>query len=182
MLRPGYLELENGYAVTENGTLMIAVRTDMGNGMWPDDLSDNEGLTMHWQSRVKNITGGLDGILSSPPGELAPQPSLFSFLDELTAMLLNRYKLWNPVAHQYAWRYPNSLDWANKTYPERYFNTFSFIDEYLGNDAYKLTVAFIDPSELGFDPSEFAEHNIETMVVAHIHSGSKYTLFAKEGD
>ncbi|GAB1211216.1 hypothetical protein ATERTT37_000329 [Aspergillus terreus] len=104
MLRPGYLELENGYAVTENGTLMIAVRTDMGN------------------------------------------------------------------------------DWANKTYPERYFNTFSFIDEYLGNDAYKLTVAFIDPSELGFDPSEFAEHNIETMVVAHIHSGSKYTLFAKEGD
>lgn len=48
MLRPGYLELENGYAVTENGTLMIAVRTDMGNGMWADDLSDNEALTMHY--------------------------------------------------------------------------------------------------------------------------------------
>ena len=82
-----------------------------------------------------------------------------------------RYKLWNPVAHQYAWRYPNTLDWTNKTYAERYINTASFIDEYIGNDASKLTVAFIDPSKLGFDKSNWDAAGIETVVAAHIVSG-----------
>ncbi|KAE8357945.1 hypothetical protein BDV27DRAFT_164032 [Aspergillus caelatus] len=83
----------------------------------------------------------------------------------------SRYKLWNPIAHQYAWRYPNEWDWTNKAYAERYINTFTFIDEYLGADSSKLTVAFVDPSELNIDKSKWAEQGIETMVVARIAAG-----------
>lgn len=32
LTQPGYLQLENGWAVSDDNKLMIAVRTDMGNG------------------------------------------------------------------------------------------------------------------------------------------------------
>lgn len=32
LTRPGYLQLENGWSVAEDGTLMIAILTDIGNG------------------------------------------------------------------------------------------------------------------------------------------------------
>ncbi|PHH89952.1 hypothetical protein CDD83_4868 [Cordyceps sp. RAO-2017] len=84
----------------------------------------------------------------------------------------SRYKLWNPISHQYAWRHPNKMeDWKNKSLPERYIGTRSFIYEFLGKEASKLTVAFIDPKELGFEPSKFKQQNIEAVVVGHILAG-----------
>jgi hypothetical protein len=60
------------------------------------------------------------------------------------------------------------LDFKNKSYAERYYNTFSFIDEYIGNEHCKATVAFINPADLGFDKSEWAAQGIETVVVAKV--------------
>lgn len=34
------------------------------------------------------------------------------------------------MAHQYSWRHPETVEITNKSYAERYYNTFSFIDEY----------------------------------------------------
>jgi hypothetical protein len=76
-----------------------------------------------------------------------------------------RYKLWNPVAHQYAYRKPDSEDWSNKTYAERYWGMVSWIDEFVGNSAAKLSIEFIPPSELGVDTAKWAEAGIETMVI-----------------
>ncbi|RKL50679.1 hypothetical protein BFJ72_g132 [Fusarium proliferatum] len=119
LTQPGYLQLENGWAVSDDNKLMIAIRTDMGNGT------------------VK-------------------------------------YKLWNPVAHQYAYRMPNAIDWSNKTLPERYIGSYSWIDEFIGNFATKLTVNFVDPASIGFNISAFASQGIETIVTAHI-TGSGHT-------
>ncbi|CAG9990643.1 unnamed protein product [Clonostachys byssicola] len=79
-----------------------------------------------------------------------------------------RYKLWHPVAHQYAWRYPNVADWGNKTLPQRYIGSHSFINEFIGNFASKLTVNFVEPESIGFNTSAFASQGIEAMVVGHI--------------
>jgi hypothetical protein len=87
-----------------------------------------------------------------------------------------RYKLWNPVAHRYTWRHPDSVSWRGKTYAERYINTCSFIDEYIGDEASKLTIAFVDPADLGFDKAEFPEKNIETIVVGHVVPGGMVFL------
>ncbi|KNG82474.1 hypothetical protein ANOM_009533 [Aspergillus nomiae NRRL 13137] len=135
MSQPGYQEMENGYAVSLNGTVMLTARTEI-----PDINGEMYDWWFGWH------------LVESA-----------------------RYKLWNPVAHQYAWRYPNSLDWTNKTYAERYINTASFIDEYIGNDASKLTIAFIDPAKLGFDKSNWDAVGIETVVAAHIVTGAHVT-------
>ncbi|KAJ5306987.1 hypothetical protein N7508_006002 [Penicillium antarcticum] len=86
-----------------------------------------------------------------------------------------RYKLWYPTAHQYSWRHPEAVDIANKSFAERYYNTFSFIDEYIGGDHAKVTVAFIDPAELGIDKSKWPALGIETMIVARVGIGAHIT-------
>ncbi|KAJ5793085.1 uncharacterized protein N7503_009063 [Penicillium pulvis] len=86
-----------------------------------------------------------------------------------------RYKLWYPTAHQYSWRHPEVVDVTNKSFTERYFNTFSFIDEYIGGDHAKVTVAFIDPAELGIDKSKWPALGIETMIVARVGIGAHIT-------
>lgn len=86
----------------------------------------------------------------------------------------SRYKLWFPLAHRYAWRLPETLV-TNASAPtsSRYIGTHSFIDEYIGNSAAKLTVNFIDPAvELGFNTSSYASAGIETIVAGRLNSGS----------
>jgi hypothetical protein len=41
----------------------------------------------------------------------------------------------------------------------------SWIDEFVGNSAAKLSIEFIPPSELGVDTAKWAEAGIETMVI-----------------
>lgn len=67
------------------------------------------------------------------------------------------------------------MDVTNKSYTERYYNTFSFIDEYLGGDHGKITVAFIDPAELGIDKSKWPALGIEAMVVARVGIGGTFS-------
>ncbi|KAK8205117.1 hypothetical protein IWZ01DRAFT_485912 [Phyllosticta capitalensis] len=135
LTQPGYLQMESGWTVSLDGTLTIAVRTE---------IPEVTGEMIDWWFGWHQVDSA-------------------------------RYKLWNPVAHQYAWRFPEQLDWANKSYTERYIGTFSQIDEYLGQDANKFTIAFVDPNELGFDRSKFADHSIETVVVAQIILGRLFS-------
>ncbi|KAF5648446.1 phloretin hydrolase [Fusarium tjaetaba] len=131
LTQPGYLQLENGWAVTDDNKLMIAVRNDMGN-----------------------VTG-----------------DMYDWWFGWHLVDPQRYKLWHPVAHQYADRMPNAIDWSNKTLPERYIGSYSWIDEFIGNFATKLTVNFVDPATLGFNTSDYEPQGIETIVMAHITSG-----------
>lgn len=90
---------------------------------------------------------------------------------------MGRYKLWHPQAHQYTWRNPDELDITHKSsYAERYIGIFSFINEYLGSHCTDLTVAFIDPKELGIEKEKWPEMGIETMVCARIGTPGTYKL------
>ncbi|KAK8150736.1 hypothetical protein G3M48_009626 [Beauveria asiatica] len=68
-----------------------------------------------------------------------------------------RYKLWNPVAHQYAYR--------------RYIGMTSFIDEYVGNDAAQLSIQFLKPESLGFNVTAWPSQGIETIVAGRVKIG-----------
>ncbi|KAK1992602.1 hypothetical protein LX36DRAFT_715245 [Colletotrichum falcatum] len=129
--QPGYLGLENGWAVDDDGMLMISIRTDMNN-----------------------VTG-----------------DMYDWWFGWHLVDSQRYKLWHPLAHQYAYRVPNTVDFSNKTLPERYIGTYSWIDEYLGNNATKLTINFVDPTSVGFNTSAFDSQGIETIVTARINNG-----------
>lgn len=63
------------------------------------------------------------------------------------------------------------IDWSNKSLPQRYIGSYSFIIEYIGNDASKLTVNFVDPASVGFNTSAFDSQGIETIVVGKITTG-----------
>ncbi|KAF2166491.1 hypothetical protein M409DRAFT_66536 [Zasmidium cellare ATCC 36951] len=130
--RPGYDELENGWSITENGTLMIAVRSE---------IPQVTGQAYDWW---------------------------FSWHSVETA----RYKLWNPVSHQYSWREPQSRNWTGLSYQDRYINTTSYVDEYVGSNAAKLSIGFIEPESVGFDQSRWPELNIETIVVGQVLIGN----------
>ncbi|KAM3451112.1 hypothetical protein MY5147_009153 [Beauveria neobassiana] len=82
-----------------------------------------------------------------------------------------RYKLWNPVAHQYSYRVPVTEDWANATLKERYIGMTSFIDEYVGNDAAQLSIQFLNPESLGFNVTAWPSQGIETIVAGRIKIG-----------
>ncbi|KAM0148266.1 hypothetical protein ACHAQE_009905 [Botrytis cinerea] len=114
---PGYLQLENGWAISPNGTLMITVRS------------------------------------------------------EIPEVETQRYKLWNPVAHQYSYRTSYSENWSNETYAERCIGATSYIDEYVGNDAAKLNIEFVDPSSMGFNTTAWPELDIETIVIGKVLIG-----------
>lgn len=148
LVQPGYLEVENGY-VSDNGSYMITIRTDMGSG-------EDHYYLMPDMDRL---------LILTVTGEMYDWWFGWHLVDS------SRYKLWNPVAHQYAWRTPEKMDWANKTHAERYINAYSFIDEYIGAKSSKLTVQFVDPSELNIDKSKWAEQGIETMVVGNLVAG-----------
>jgi hypothetical protein len=70
-----------------------------------------------------------------------------------------------------------SEDWANKTYAERYIGSTSYIDEYVGNDAAKLSIEFVEPESLGFNTTAWPEQGIETIVIGKVLIGSKYLYF-----
>ncbi|KAK6838804.1 hypothetical protein RU639_000655 [Aspergillus parasiticus] len=129
--RPGYLSLENGFSIDEDGTVMIAVR-----------------------SEIREVTGDA-------------YDWWFGWHSVETA----RYKLWNPVAHQYTYRVPVTEDWTNATLKQRYIGTTSFIDEYVGNDASQLSIQFVDPASVGFNTTAWPELGIETIVVGKIRIG-----------
>ncbi|KAK0638095.1 Phloretin hydrolase [Lasiodiplodia hormozganensis] len=132
LTRPGYLQLENGWSLRSDGSLMIAIRTEMGN-----------------------VTG-----------------EMYDWWFSWHLVDSSRYKLWAPIAHRYAWRSPETLV-TNASAPtsSRYIGTYSFIDEYIGNNAGQLTVHFIDPAtELGFNTSSYASTGIETIVTGRLDS------------
>lgn len=54
-----------------------------------------------------------------------------------------------------------------KSYRQRYWNVTSFVDEFIGNTSYKLSIAFFDPSLLGFSTDNPAT-GVETLVAAFV--------------
>lgn len=56
---------------------------------------------------------------------------------------------------------------SQTTYRERYYNVTSFVDEYIGDSAQKLSIGFFDPSLLGFSVENPATE-VETIVTAFV--------------
>ena len=81
--------------------------------------------------------------------------------------------MWNPIAHQYSYRTPYSENWSNETYAERCIGATSYIDEYVGNDAAKLNIEFVDPSSMGFNTTAWPELDIETIVIGKVLIGGE---------
>ncbi|KAH6646899.1 hypothetical protein BKA67DRAFT_580859 [Truncatella angustata] len=129
--QPGYLQLENGWAISANGTLMITVRSEI-----PEVTGDQYDWWFGWHS-----------------------------------VETQRYKLWNPIAHQYSYRTPYSENWTNETYAERYIGATSYIDEYVGNDAAKLSIEFVEPESMGFNTTAWPDLGIETIVIGKVLIG-----------
>lgn len=154
--------MENGYAISSNGTLMIAVRSEIPQGKSAATNLPVQGccpdVFLTRLSQMHVVTG-------------EQYDWWFGWHSVETA----RYKLWNPIAHQYSYRTPDSIDWANRTYAERYIGATSYIDEYVGNDAAKLSIQFIEPESMGFNMSAWPELGIETVVVGKLFIGGKST-------
>ncbi|CAN8100489.1 unnamed protein product [Discula destructiva] len=130
MSQPGYLQMENGFTVNEDGTMTIAIRTEQ-----PPDLTGEQ--FDFWFSWHVNDT--------------------------------RKYKLWNPGAHQFAAidkQYIADVS-TSVPYRERYWGITSFVDEYIGDTAYKLSIAFFDPRILGFALEDSAS-GIETIVTGFV--------------
>ncbi|KAJ5613396.1 hypothetical protein N7510_006590 [Penicillium lagena] len=106
-----------------------------------------------------------NGYLKTPQG--AWMVACRTDMGQVTGEAYDWWFAWHSVESA-SWRHPETLDCTNKSYAERYYNTFSFIDEYIGNDHSKATVAFIEPADLGFDKSKWAAQGIETIVVARV--------------
>ncbi|KAI9927539.1 hypothetical protein ASPWEDRAFT_186877 [Aspergillus wentii DTO 134E9] len=112
---PGYSELENGFAVLEDGSMTLTIRSDVPSTMTGEMLD-------FWFSWHTNET--------------------------------SKYKIWNPTAHQYAAINPLPHEKASRpSYRDRYINVTSFVDEYIGNTPYKLSIGFVDPASMGFSTS-----------------------------
>ncbi|VUC29448.1 unnamed protein product [Clonostachys rosea] len=126
-------------------------------------------FSKYWNPVMKQISEEVQkGITESPFASKLVTGDMYDWWFGWHLVDPQRYKLWHPLAHQYAWRYPSVADWRNKTLPERYIGSYSFIDEFIGNFATKLTVNFVDPASIGFDTNAFASQGIETIVVGHI--------------
>ncbi len=75
-----------------------------------------------------------------------------------------RYKLWHPDAHVHA-------QWETRP-PEgtigrdRYINSISIVDEYLGSDLGRFRIAFLDPARLGFGHPDLAGDRDATLILA----------------
>lgn len=54
-------------------------------------------------------------------------------------------------------------------YRSRYWNLTSFVDEYIGDTAYKLSIAFFDPSLMGFSTDNVAS-GVETIVTGFVQT------------
>ncbi|KAM0157266.1 hypothetical protein ACHAPG_004760 [Botrytis cinerea] len=66
------------------------------------------------------------------------------------------------LTSKYSYRTPYSENWSNETYAERYIGATSYIDEYVGNDAAKLSIG-LDYSVDKFDGISYLMHQVRRM-------------------
>lgn len=72
-----------------------------------------------------------------------------------------RYTLWYP--HNHIAAYPVNRDVLTKpglTHENRYIGNTHHVDEYIGSELVRIAIRFLDPAELGFDTTRFAEAGI----------------------
>jgi hypothetical protein len=75
-----------------------------------------------------------------------------------------RFTLWYPHNHISAEPIDRSvLTQPGLTHEQRYIGTMHYVDQYIGPQRARVALAYLDPAELGFDTSRFAEAGI----VAH---------------
>ncbi|KAF2174212.1 hypothetical protein M409DRAFT_16478 [Zasmidium cellare ATCC 36951] len=133
--QPGYLPLEDGYTFLDDGTLLLAIRSEM-----PPNFSGE--MYDFWFSWHMNDT--------------------------------TKYKLWHPKQHQY----------AATTYRTKLWGTTSFVSEYIGATADKISISFFDPSLLNFTTTN-PSTGVETLVAAFAktfrHTKRDATAMAKRG-
>ncbi|KAF2759873.1 hypothetical protein EJ05DRAFT_499066 [Pseudovirgaria hyperparasitica] len=128
--QPGYLPLENGFTTLKDGSLYMAIRSDV-----PETFT-GEQYDFWFSWHVNDTT---------------------------------KYKLWHPHAHQYAAVNKAELagNAAKSDYRSRYWNLTSFIDEYIGATAYKISIGFFDPRMQHFELENSAT-GIETIVTGFV--------------
>jgi hypothetical protein len=72
-----------------------------------------------------------------------------------------RYTLWYPHNHVRVRPHdPDLLARPGLTHAQRYIGTQHDVDEYIGPELVEITIRFVDPTELGFDTTRFAEAGI----------------------
>src|SRR5271157_4180430 len=72
-----------------------------------------------------------------------------------------RFTLWYPHNHISAEPVDRSvLTRPGLTHEQRYIGTTQHVDQYIGPELVRIAIAFLDPAELGFDTSRFAEAGI----------------------
>jgi hypothetical protein len=72
-----------------------------------------------------------------------------------------RYTLWYPYNHIAAHPVDRAvLTKPGLTHEERYIGSTHHVDEYIGPDLVRIAIRFVDPAELGFDTTRFAEAGI----------------------
>ena len=80
-----------------------------------------------------------------------------------------RYSLWYP--HSHVGVRPRNRDVLTRpglTHEQRYVGNACHNDEYLGDDLHKIAIEFVEPAELGFDTSRFAEAGVVGCVCARV--------------
>ncbi|KAJ4393817.1 hypothetical protein N0V93_003032 [Gnomoniopsis smithogilvyi] len=130
LAQPGYLQLENGFTVNDDGSMMLAIRTEQP----PEFTGEMFDFWFSWH--VNDTT---------------------------------KYKLWNPSQHQYAAIDDHFIANASTSQPyrERYWNITSFVDEWIGDTAYKLSIAFFDPRIMNFTLEDTAT-GTETLIMGYV--------------
>lgn len=69
-----------------------------------------------------------------------------------------RYKLWNPVAHQFSAVGEDRSADRSLTYRQRYVNNVSYVDEYIGHAYGQLAIRFLEAEKVGFDSLSGTTH------------------------
>ncbi len=80
-----------------------------------------------------------------------------------------RYTLWYP--HNHICAHPvdrSSLTQPGLSHEQRYIGQTHRVDEYIGPELVRIAIAFVDPAELGFDTSRFAEAGIVAHACARV--------------
>ena len=75
-----------------------------------------------------------------------------------------RYKLWHPLAHQFA-------GWADGRDDVGYVGRVSIIEEIIGKKMEKAAIQFVSPEKLGFAPADFSDKNRVVFICARIGHG-----------
>lgn len=79
-----------------------------------------------------------------------------------------RYKLWHPQAHLFCQMRYERGTLPGLTHRQKYVGNTAYVDEYIGKQINRLTIAFREPRDLGLDEQAFKEAGVGTAICARV--------------